>query len=60
MKISNGQFIGILADYVNKNPEDVEVYSLLGTMLREAGFILKAVKIHRNILAKPVLKNLSK
>ena len=48
--------IGILTEYVNKNQDDIEFYSLLGTVLREAGFILKAVKIHRNILAKPLLK----
>ena len=49
-------FIKLLAEYVNKNPDDMEVYSILGTMLRETGYSLKAAKIHRNILAKPLLK----
>jgi lipopolysaccharide assembly protein B len=60
MKIDYGQLIGILTEYVNKNQDDTEFYSLLGSVLREAGYILKAVKIHRNILAKPSLNKQAK
>lgn len=56
MNSSLNNLIGVLTSHVQKDTENLEVYSLLGSLLREAGSWTKAVKIHRNILAKPLLK----
>jgi len=56
MAVHGEKIIGLLSEYVEKNPADLEFYSLLGTMFRESGLALKAAKIHRNILAKPSIK----
>lgn len=50
------EIINILTKYLDKNPHDQELYSILGSALRESGEPLKASKIHRNILARPKLK----
>ncbi len=50
------EFINLLSDHIHDNPSDMESYIIFGTVYREQGQILKAIKIHSNILAKPDLK----
>jgi len=49
--------IKLFRDVLEKDPSNVESYLYTGNLLREKGEVIKAIKIHKNLLVNPLLDN---
>jgi lipopolysaccharide biosynthesis regulator YciM len=49
--------IKLFRDVLEKDPSNIEGYLFTGNLLREKGEIVRAIKIHKNLLVNPLLTN---
>jgi lipopolysaccharide biosynthesis regulator YciM len=49
--------IKFFRDVLEKEPSNIESYLYTGNLLREKGEVVKAIKIHKNLLVNPLLDN---
>ena len=49
--------IKLFRDVLEKDPSNIECYLYTGNLLREKGEIVRAIKIHKNLLVNPLLTN---
>ncbi len=49
--------IKLFRDVLEKDPSNIEGYLYTGNLLREEGEIVRAIKIHKNLLVNPLLTN---
>jgi lipopolysaccharide biosynthesis regulator YciM len=49
--------IKLFRDVLEKDPSNIEGYLYTGNLLREKGEVIRAIKIHKNLLVNPLLTN---
>lgn len=53
----NDKAIKLFREVLEKDPANIESYLYTGNLLRENGELVRAIKIHKNLLVNPLLNN---
>ncbi len=53
----NNRAIKLFREVLEKDPSNIESYLFTGNLLRQQGEIVRAIKIHKNLLVNPLLNN---